>query len=267
MKTTTTLLFDAGNSRFKWALARDGRLGRQQALALEELPRFAAWLRRAPAFDRAMGVNVAGTRLGIQLQAALRAARRPAPQFILSSAQAAGVTNGYARPAQLGADRWAALVGAWHRAGCRRAVCAASIGTALTLDVVDRDGYHRGGLIAPGPALMLEALLKRTADIAPRAAARVARPRRRAGAHALVPPLADATRAAIEAGCLTAAAAFIDRTLEQLARRLGTRPLLFVTGGAADAVMTHLRSAHRPCEDLVLRGVAVLGAVPIRGRA
>ena len=32
-----TLLFDAGNSRFKWALVRDGRLGRQRAVARTDL--------------------------------------------------------------------------------------------------------------------------------------------------------------------------------------------------------------------------------------
>ncbi|HTQ37335.1 MAG TPA: type III pantothenate kinase [Steroidobacteraceae bacterium] len=262
---TDTLLFDAGNSRFKWALVRGGRLGRQQALPLAEFTRFARWLRAAPPFARAVGVNVAGARCERQLRAALHAAGRPAPEFIRSSAAAAGVRNGYARPGQLGADRWAGLVGAWHRAGCRRTVCAASIGTAITLDVVDQRGRHRGGLIAPGPALMLAALLERTADIAPRAAARTSRASRQRHGD-IVPPLAGATRAAIEEGCLAAAAAFIDRTVEQLARRLGVRPLLLITGGGSPAVAARLRRSHESCEDLVLRGVAVLGGVPIRHR-
>lgn len=269
MKTTDSLLFDAGNSRFKWALVRDGRLGRQQACALGEFAQFATWLRRAPAVERVVGVNVAGARLEKQLRSTLHAAGRPSPQFIVSGVAAAGVRNGYARPLQLGADRWAGLVGAWHRAGCYRTVCAASIGTAITLDLVDHDGYHRGGLIAPGPTLMLDALLSRTADIAPRAARAAQGPRRGKveTGHGLVPPLADATRAAIDEGCLAAAAGLIDRTVNQMTRRLGVRPVLFVTGGASAAVVERLRSACKPCEDLVLRGVAVLGEVPIRRRA
>jgi len=268
MKTTDSLLFDAGNSRLKWALVRDGRLGRQQACELADLPQFAAWLRRAPAVERVVGVNVAGKTFERRLRSALRAAGRPSPQLIASSVEAAGVTNGYTRPLQLGADRWAALVAAWHRAGCYRTVCAASIGTAITLDVVDQDGYHRGGLIAPGPALMLDALLGRTADIAPRAGAAASGPRRRKpeAGHELVAPLAAATQAAIDEGCLGAAAGFIDRTINQITRRLGVRPVLFVTGGASKAVVERMRSASKPCEDLVLRGVAVLGQVPVRRR-
>ena len=75
-----------------------------------------------------------------------------------------------------------APVSAWHLAGCFRAICAVSVGTALTIDVVDCDGLHRGGLIAPGPTLMLQSLLRDTAGIAPRAAASAAARRRAADA-------------------------------------------------------------------------------------
>jgi type III pantothenate kinase len=268
MKTTDTLLFDAGNSRLKWALVRGGYLGRQQALPLADFAQFANWLRRAPKVERVVGVNVAGAKLEKQLRSVLSTAGRPTPEFITSSVAAAGVKNGYARPLQLGADRWAALVAAWHRAGCYRTVCAVSVGTATTLDLVDQDGYHRGGLIAPGPSLMLEALLGRTADIAQRATLAAKGPRRGKldAEHSLVPPLAEATSAAIEEGCFAAAAGFIDRTVNQIKQRLGVRPVVFITGGASGPVVERLRSACKPSEDLVLRGVAVLGEVTIRRR-
>jgi type III pantothenate kinase len=261
-----TLLFDAGNSRFKWALVRDGRLGPQRATDHGAFDGFGDWLARAPAIDRVVGVNVAGARLERTLRATLRAAGQPRPTFIASTVTAAGVRNGYARPAQLGADRWAAAVAAWHASGCYRTVCAVSIGTAITLDLVDQDGHHRGGLIAPGPTLMLDALLGRTADIAARAAVGTGRSRR-SGVHPLVPPLTGATRSAIEEGCLAAAAGFIDRTINQVARQLKGRPVVHVTGGASKGVIERLRSACRPCDELVLRGVAAIAEVPIRRRA
>jgi type III pantothenate kinase len=262
-----TLLFDAGNSRFKWALVRNGRLGAQRAAPLADFDEFTASLARAPVLERVVGVNVAGPPLERALRAALRKAGQPRPTFITSSAEAAGVRNAYARPASLGADRWAAAIAAWHRAGCYRTVCAASIGTAITLDLVDQDGHHRGVLIAPGPALMLDALLGRTADIAARAAPGSSGGRRKSGARPLVPPLTGATRSAIEEGCLAAAAGFIDRTINQLTRRLNGRPVLFVTGGASAAVIARMRSACKPSDDLVLRGVATIAEVPIRRRA
>lgn len=263
-----TLLFDAGNTRFKWALVRDGRLGPQRAVAREELAEFTRWLARAPGLDRVVGVNVAGTRLERELRSILRGAGAPRPQFITSTRTAAGVRNAYARPERLGADRWAAAIGAWHRAGCYCSVCAIGIGTALTFDLVDHDGHHRGGLIAPGPSLMLDSLLGRTADIATRATLDGARRARRSpGSRPLVPPLAGATRSAIQEGCLAAAAGFIDRTVTQVTRTLKERPVVFITGGAATPVIERIRSACRPCEELVLRGVAVIADVPIHRRA
>jgi len=265
-----TLLFDAGNSRFKWALVRNGRLGAQRAVPREDLTGFTAWLRRAPAIGRVVGVNVAGARLERELRAALRTAGAPRPEFIVSTGAAAGVRNAYARPGRLGADRWAAAIAAWHRAGCYRTVCAVCIGTALTIDLVDQDGYHRGGLIAPGPSLMLDSLLGRTADIAPRAALdarRSAAMRRPTGSRPLVPPLTGATMSAVEEGCLAAAAGFVDRTVNQVARALNVRPVVFITGGASAPGIARIRSACRPCDELVLRGVALIAEVPIRRRA
>jgi type III pantothenate kinase len=261
-----TLLFDAGNSRIKWALVRDGRLGAQQAAPAGDLAPLQRWLKRNAGIERVVGVSVAGEAVDRELQALLARKQQPVPQFIHSSEAAAGVRNGYREPAQLGDDRWAAAVAAWHRAGCYRTVCAISFGTALTIDLVDHDGHHRGGLIAPGAEMMLASLLGKTRGIAARAVIRRPRRRKAPAQRAVVRPLADNTLGAIEGGCLTAAAALVDRTVHQLTRELGVRPVLFVTGGGADAVLPLLKGATRPCPDLVLRGVAVIADVPIRRR-
>jgi type III pantothenate kinase len=254
-----TLLFDAGNSRIKWALARDGRLGAMQAAPLNDLDALHEWLARTAGIDRAVGVCVAGKSFERTLQAALRRAGHSLPAFIRSSATAAGVRNGYREAWRLGDDRWACAVAAWQLAGCYRTVCAVSVGTALTIDLVDHDGQHRGGLIAPGPEMMLASLLDRTHGIAERAS-RGGRRRHTIG------PLADNTRDAIAAGCLTAAAAVIDRTIHQLARELGVRPVVFLTGGGAGSVHPLLKGAIRTCPELVLRGVAAIAGISIRPR-
>lgn len=263
-----TLLFDSGNSRLKWALVRDGRLGSMQAAPLDDATGLQRWLRRNARIDRVVGVCVAGAAQERSLKTLLQRAGQPAPEFVRSSEAAAGVRNGYREAWRLGDDRWAGAVAAWHRAGCYRTVCAVSVGTALTIDLVDADGQHRGGLIAPGPAMMLAALLGRTSGIAERAASR-GKSRRKADMRQaeVVRPLADNTRDAIEAGCLTAAAGLIDRTINQLTRELGVRPVVFMTGGGADIVQPLIKGASRPCPELVLRGVAALADVPIRRRA
>lgn len=263
-----TLLFDAGNSRIKWALVKDGRMGALQAAPLDDIATLRRWLTRTARIERAVGVCVAGSAQAEIIRSELAAADHPTPEFVKSSAFAAGVRNGYREAWRLGDDRWAGAVAAWHRAGCYRTVCAVSIGTAITIDLVDQDGHHRGGLISPGPSLMLDSLLSRTNGIAERAAP-APRVRRKPGEEwrGVARPLADNTREAIEAGCLHAAAGFIDRTINLLNRELGVRPVAFITGGAADKIIPLLKSAKKPCPELILRGVALLGNVHLRRRA
>lgn len=260
------LLIDAGNTRIKWAVLRDGRLGAQQAVATSDTGALASAIARGPRLDRVVAASVAGAKAEGLLRAALRRAGAPEPEFLHSSAEAAGVRNGYRHAARLGDDRWIGAVAAWHLAGCYRAVCAVSIGTALTIDVVDCDGRHRGGLIAPGPTLMLQSLLRDTAGIAPRARASGRTRRTSTAAEPRLPMLADDTGTAIELGCLCAAAALVDRTITDVTRTLRGRPVVFLTGGGADAVAPLLRSACKHREDLVLRGLAILAGIPVRRR-
>jgi type III pantothenate kinase len=80
--------------------------------------------------------------------------------FARSSAECAGVRNAYVEPQKLGVDRWLAMLAA-HRE-FRRAVLVVDVGSALTLDLVDAAGLHRGGYIIPGARLMADALLQST---------------------------------------------------------------------------------------------------------
>ncbi len=260
------LLIDAGNTRIKWTVVRSGRLAPPGAAPWTDTRPFERGLARAGALDVVFACSVAGPKGERKLRALLRAAGAPPPVFVHSTATAAGVRNGYRHPGRLGDDRWMGAVAAWHLAGCLRAACAISVGTALTLDVVDCDGRHRGGLIAPGPTLMLQSLLRDTAGIAPRAAASAAARRGNADAAGALGLLGTDTRQAIELGCLSAAAALVDRTITDVTRRLKGRPVVFLTGGGAAAVAPLLRSACKPRDDLVLRGIAIVAGIPVRRR-
>jgi type III pantothenate kinase len=250
-----TLLVDMGNTRIKWALLRGATPGRQHALPITDWRGFERALRKLRRVGSVQVVGVAGARAELALRAILQRLGLPRPQFVRSSVQLAGVTNGYKDAWRLGADRWVAAIGAWHLAGRRRSVCAVSVGTALTLDVIDASGQHRGGLIAPGPALMVRSLLQYTQGIAPRAAAS----RRATGKSGqTIRPLADNTRDAIELGSITAAAALIDRSVGAVRSTLGSRPVVMLTGGGATVIAPLLSTTHRHCEDLVLQGLAVI---------
>ncbi|OGV73621.1 MAG: hypothetical protein A2269_01245 [Lentisphaerae bacterium RIFOXYA12_FULL_60_10] len=72
-----------------------------------------------------------------------------------------GIQIHYPHPEQLGADRLANLAGAVARFGSP--VIVADVGTAVTVDAVNQQGRFNGGIIAPGPAVMLDYLAERTA--------------------------------------------------------------------------------------------------------
>jgi type III pantothenate kinase len=266
------LLIDSGNSRLKWALARLPYRRRQRfeaggVLELSKLRRsdveLVRALRAAPDGTRLWVCNVAGLQIQRRICAAARRAGMPAPPFVHSAATAAGVRNGYTEPWRLGADRWAALVGAHHEYP-GEAICIVGIGSAMTIDLLDANGRHEGGSIIPGPQMMIAALLRETAGIRRRAAlqgtAQLARAL--ASLHSLrgrrAPLFAANTRAALLSGACHACASLIERALEQGTRQLHRAPRLLIGGGAAASVAPLLSSSYRQSDDLVLRGMAVL---------
>lgn len=87
------------------------------------------------------------------------------------TAQVAGISNGYEALEQLGVDRWLAVIGARSLVREGALVCV-DIGTAATVDYLDIDNVFQGGVIIPGPKLMLQALHKGTHGVRAADAAR-----------------------------------------------------------------------------------------------
>jgi type III pantothenate kinase len=245
------LLVDIGNTRIKWARLVHGRLRRQRATA------HAMW--RTADYARHLFAGGAGVTdiliASVAGESAARAVRRAArgtvqiePQFVRTRARAAQVVNAYREPWRLGVDRWVAVIGA-HHLRPRRAACVVDVGTAMTIDVVDALGRHLGGLIVPGPRLMVASLLHNTSGIRRRAATR---------ARHAASPFARDTRQALELGARLTIAAAVDRAWRAAKLELEESPRLIITGGDAAAISAQLDTPHRIMPDLVLRGLAVL---------
>ncbi len=230
------LLVDAGNTRIKWAIAREsaapGDWTAHGAVAHAELERLPpAWATKGIA--RAIVSNVAGPAMAAQLEAVLPVA----PAWFTSRAELAGLRNRYRNPAQLGSDRFAAALGARTLAPGKDLVVA-TCGTATTVDAVSAGGDFLGGMILPGLGLMLGALARGTAQlpqVAPGAAP---------------PTFADHTGDAILSGCLAAQAGAIERACAALPAEL-----CIVSGGAAASVAPLLTVAHRMLDNIVLVGL------------
>jgi type III pantothenate kinase len=228
------ILLDVGNSRVKlgWQHPSLGREPTVHAIALQPLDALAhslsKWLDRLPVQPtEALGVNVAGNVVAATLDQALEAVNTK-PVWILPEPKKLDVTNGYAKPAQLGADRWAALLGlAGHFPGVHPPLVLASFGTATTIDTLSPEKHFEGGLILPGPALMRQSLAQGTANL----------------------PLADSssndypkhTLQAIATGVVAAQAGAVLRQCQVARKRYGVDPILCVSGGGWIEVETEVR--------------------------
>ena len=292
----SVLLVDIGNTRIKWAVWRAGRLGRQRAevyadwtpedFARHVFRRRGATRARAPARIIVASVADEGVLRRLQTGARrtsgsvrasrlrLRSSGVAAFERIETSRRAAGVVTRYREPWRLGVDRFLGVIAAHHIAGSR-AACVINAGTAVTIDFVDGRGVHRGGAILPGPRLMIESLLLRTAGIARRAGAprgaRSASPARDRGRMNVrlgtrsARFLARDTATAIELGAANAVAGAVERAIAASSRELeGATPLVVLTGGGSAELR---RLLHTPCidvPDLVLRGIAVHAGLALR---
>lgn len=240
----TRLLIDLGNSRLKWAWADGMAFSRGGALDHAD-PDFAEHLKAAwsgaPDPQGIWLAAVAAAPVVARVESAI-AARWSSPTVIqaTSPAQGGGVRSAYAEPERLGVDRFLAMVGAHARAS--GAALVAGCGTAIALDLVDADGSHRGGLIAPAPELMRDSVLGRTGRVAWQRTGRVV-------------AFGHNTEDGLESGCWHAAAALVERAHAQATRELGAAPALYLHGGCAAALAALLGIETIAAPDLVLEGL------------
>jgi type III pantothenate kinase len=229
------LLIDVGNSRIKWRLtSHDGSAQSAEICTHDDVEPLATCLEN-PAIRRVLGSNVARHERAEALDA-LAARRGLTLEWITSSAQCCGVRNLYEHPAQLGTDRWAALIGA--RALYPHTALVVMVGTAITVDVLYADGQFAGGLILPGVGLMRQALDASTARLPPLAGHYREMPR--------------STADAIVSGCLDAQAGAVERMF----RRIGdARARCLLSGGGAGEIAPLLDIPLQRVENLVLDGL------------
>jgi type III pantothenate kinase len=234
-----TWLFDLGNSRLKLAPYRGGVVGAPSAIRHDGNRFEAGWQQRLPeAFDLACVATVALPALTGQLLQAL-AARGTRISIARTQASLAGVSIAYAQPRRLGVDRFLSLLAAHARDA--RPTLVVGVGTAITVDLLDADGRHRGGRIAPSPTLMRLALHQR-APVLPASG----------GAYL---EFATDTGDALASGCDGAALGLVEHSMDAATRLLGDAPALLMHGGGAPALLPRLPSAvHAPT--LVLEGLA-----------
>jgi type III pantothenate kinase len=205
----------------------------------------------APFPQRVIVGSVAEVAVTEELRSTLHRSWNVEPELLQATAVAGGVRNGYRDPSRLGIDRWAAMVAAFHAHG--GPLLVVDCGTALTLDHVDANGVHRGGLIAPGLGAMRMALERHT----------------RLSQHDVVGSIPEIsgfgrdTVTAVTAGCMAAALGLIERTQSYVAAAGKLPCRLLITGGDAEAMLSHLALPWQYMPQLVLDGLSLLAREPI----
>jgi type III pantothenate kinase len=245
------LAIDVGNTRLKWALYEAPRPGAallaHGAEFLENIEKLSegAWA-ELPQPSQMLGCIVAGDAVRGRVQEQMEL-WDVAPQWVVASAAEAGLVNGYDHPTRLGADRWVAMIGAYHRmlaCGPARPMVVVMVGTAVTVEAVDASGRFLGGYILPGHGIMLRALESGTA-----------------GLHVPTGEVCEFptnTSDALTSGGTYAIAGACERMVQHVRAHCGAEPLCVMTGGAGWKMAPSMSVPFELVESLIFDGLLVI---------
>jgi len=234
------LLVDAGNSLIKWAVVASlggkievkgeiptrettaatikrlaGDFGGHRAVLASVVPQVTSW------FEEGFGKSLS-----------------------VLTAETSGLFFTYPNPAQLGADRLAAALAAFH--GKLYPCIIVSCGTATAFTALDERGAFCGGAIAPGPQTQIDSLAGAAAQLPAISLA---------GSHDLP---AKSTEEAIRAGVILGFRGGVKEIVAELREKMGGNPRVILTGGHAEMVRSVIRDAElRPL--LVFEGLRIMG--------
>ena len=240
MMNGTVLVIDAGNTRIKWGTHDGAHWLMQSWVDTARAAQLKRALAGAPPLRAVVVSNVAGAAVREKILQILPPT--PAPRWIKSTRAQCGVRNGYDHPAQLGCDRWAALIGARRLYGGPAVIVNA--GTALTVDALAGDGVFVGGMIVPGAELMRKALANHTAAL-----------KLQPGKFSFFP---NTTGDAIMSGAINALAGAIERMARFLAETGQRQPACVLSGGGAALIEPHLNLEVKVVDNLVLEGLLTI---------
>jgi type III pantothenate kinase len=261
------LLFDVGNTRLKWAAvestqnpsdrnkklwAYSGSINSSALKSCELRAELSDYIAKTlPKPDAIAFCCVAGDSAVVHLKTLFPQWQDVSWGQLSGNSPYNGVSTLYQSTNSLGADRWAAIIGA--RALSNTNTLIVNAGTATTIDMLGSNGLHYGGWILPGLGMMQETLQSHTAQLP--LAVREAMPTSQAG-------FGVNTNDAIIGGCDAAQIGAILRAVH-LAKDLH-HPIerIWLDGGNSKILASELNRLVllqtlpvEPIEGLVLRGL------------
>ncbi|MFO0847548.1 MAG: type III pantothenate kinase [Gemmataceae bacterium] len=217
---TPDVVVDVGNSRIKWGRVAGGTVAEMVALPPDDP---AAWDKQAARWKLAKGTRWAMA--GVQPTTLSRLAKWcravGGTVTIISGRAQVPLTVAIKEPDSVGVDRLLNALAAKAVVPRHTPAVIVSVGTAVTVDLLDARGRFAGGAIFPGPQLMATALHQHTAKL----------PEIEIPEIDLYGNIGQNTAEAIEMGVGSAVLGGIDLTISSFTIYLRKNPWLFLTGG------------------------------------
>lgn len=240
------LLLDLGNSRCKFAILEKDVIKKYGIQPYHKENRHSVietLLFENNNLKKAIVCSVLDEKFNHQLLMILNSHKINDCYFLDPATESFGIQLAYLDPSQLGADRLAALIAANENYSGNK--CIVDCGTAITIDALDVNGMHHGGVILPSLISMQKALSVDTnveyneAD----------------GSFNI---FANTTQDAIYTGCLSAVIGGIQHVVNSMQAHYDAFDQIIITGGDAEQIMYML--AHKVVHDekLVLDGLMIV---------
>ncbi len=250
------LAIEAGNTNIKFALIEGEAINTRWRIATnarKTADEYAVWLIQLMEIEGYSRSDVTAVIVSTVVPAALHNLRNLSLKYFGVEALVAGrapVEWGIAlkvdEPQAVGADRAVNAIAAQSLESGEKIVI--SFGTATTFDHIGSDGAYRGGIIAPGINLSLDALVAATAKL-PRIAIEA-------------PPndsvIGRTTESQMLIGIYWGYVAMIEGLLTRMKTEIGAPVKVIATGGLAALFQQHRHLFDRVEPDLTLRGLAIL---------
>ena len=252
------LAIDAGNTNLVFALVEDGVIRARWRIATDPrrtADQYAVWLHQLLELEGFTRADVDAVIIGTVVPRALHNLEVLATKYfgvdplIAGQGEAEfGIELDVVEPRSVGADR--ALNAIAAHALYEGDLIVVDFGTATTFDMVDYRGAYKGGIIAPGINLSLDALVN--------AAAKLPRIAIEAPEHRSV--IGRTTEDQMHIGIFWGYVAMMEGLTQRMKAEIGRPAKVIATGGLAILFDQHSEMFDAIEPDLTIQGLALLAA-------
>ena len=250
------LAIDAGNTNLVFALVKDGEIRARWRIATDPrrtADQYSVWLHQLLELEGYERADVDTVIIGTVVPRALHNLEVLATKYFNVEPLIAGqgeaawpIALDVDEPHNVGADR--ALNAIAAHAKHKGDLIVIDFGTATTFDVVSSDGAYKGGIIAPGINLSIDALVNAAAKL----------PRVAIEAPDDTSVIGKTTESQMIIGIYWGYVAMIEGLTERMKREIGRPVTVVATGGLATLFDKHTNAFDAIEPDLTIQGLSLL---------